>query len=63
LPPLWAGIIAPAIVLLLISILPFLDRRGPGRAVWFARERCKPQVLLAAIAVVLIILSIREAWR
>jgi menaquinol-cytochrome c reductase cytochrome b subunit len=63
LPPLWAGILAPLFVLLSISVLPFLDRRGPGRAIWFARERWKPQVLLAVIALALIILSIREAWR
>ena len=62
-PPLWAGIIAPIFVLILLAVLPFLDRRGPGRAVWFARERWKPQVMLAAIFVVLIFLSIREAWR
>ena len=62
-PPLWAGIIAPIFVLLLLAVLPFLDRRGLGRAVWFARERWKPQVLLAVIFVVLIFLSIREAWR
>jgi quinol-cytochrome oxidoreductase complex cytochrome b subunit len=63
LPPLWAGIIAPLFVLLLISVLPFSDRHGPGRSVWFARERWKPQVLLAMIGLVMIVLSIREVWR
>ena len=62
-PPLWAGIIAPAFVLILLTVLPFLDRRGPGRAIWFARERWKPQVILATMAIVLIALSMREAWR
>lgn len=62
-PPLWAGIIVPLFGLLLISLLPFLDRHGPGRAIWFARERWKPQVLLGVIAVVMIVLTIREAWR
>ncbi|MBI5029894.1 MAG: cytochrome b N-terminal domain-containing protein [Chloroflexi bacterium] len=62
-PPLWAGIIAPAFVLILLALLPFLDRRGPGRAIWFARERWKPQLLLFIIAVVLVVLSVREVWR
>ncbi len=61
-PPLWAGIVAPLVVLAALALIPFIDRRGGnGRAVWFARERWKPQVLLAVIAVVLIALSVREA--
>ncbi len=60
LPPFWAGIFAPACVLLLIVGLPFLDRGGEGRAVWFARERWKAQALLGAIAAILAVLSIRE---
>ncbi len=63
LPPFWAGIAAPAFVLVAIAMLPFLDRHGPGRAIWFARERWKPQVLLFALALVLIVLSVREALR
>jgi quinol-cytochrome oxidoreductase complex cytochrome b subunit len=62
-PPLWAGIIAPAFVLIVLIALPFLDRRGPGRAIWFARERWKPQLIAAVIAIVLIVLSVREVWR
>jgi quinol-cytochrome oxidoreductase complex cytochrome b subunit len=63
LPPLWAGVIAPLFVLLLVSVLPFLDRHGPGRAIWFARGRWKPQVILGVIAIALIVLSIREVWQ
>jgi quinol-cytochrome oxidoreductase complex cytochrome b subunit len=59
-PPLWAGIIAPLVVLLALALIPFLDRHGPGRAIWFARERWKPQALLLALAVVMIALSLRE---
>ena len=62
-PPLWAGIIAPGLVLLIVAVLPFVDRRGPGRAIWFARERWKPQVILIVIAVLLIALSVIELWR
>jgi quinol-cytochrome oxidoreductase complex cytochrome b subunit len=62
-PPLWAGVVVPACVLALIAVLPFLDRRGAGRAIWFARERWKPQIILAAIAIVLTALSLQELWR
>ena len=62
-PPLWAGILASLGVLTVLALIPFVDRRGPGRAVWFARERWKPQVLLVIIAVVLVALSAREVWR
>jgi hypothetical protein len=51
------------LVLLLVAALPFADRRGPGRAIWFARERWKPQVTLVVIAVMLIALSLREVLR
>ncbi len=60
LPPFWAGIVAPAFVLVLLSAIPFLDRL-PTRAVWFARERWKPQLLLGLMMIVLIVLSICEA--
>ncbi len=60
-PPLWAGILVPLGVLLALALIPFIDRRGPGRAIWFARERWKPQVLLLALAIAMLVLSLREA--
>lgn len=62
-PPLWAGILAPFGVLILLALLPFIDRRGPGRAVWLARERWQPQLLVALLAIAMIVLSVREALR
>lgn len=63
LPALWAGIVAPLVVLLALAALPFLDRQGPGRGRWFARERWRPQALLGALALLLIWRSILEVWR
>ncbi len=61
-PALWAGIVAPALALILLASVPFIDRRGNGRAVWFSRERWKPQALLVVLAIVVIALSLREVW-
>lgn len=63
LPPLWAGILVPLGALLALALIPFLDRRGPGRAIWFARERWKPQVLLAVLTLGVLVLSLREVLR
>lgn len=60
LPPLWAGILAPLGVLGTLALLPFIDRRGPGRAIWFARERWKLQVLVVVIALLMVVLTLRE---
>ncbi len=61
LPPFWAGILAPLAVLLALAAIPFIDRKGSGRAIWFARERWRPQLLLVGLAVVLIALTLFEA--
>lgn len=60
LPALWAGIMIPLLVLLALVWLPFLDRRGEGRAIWFARARWKPQVLLWGIILVIVGLTLFE---
>lgn len=62
-PPLWAGVVLPLACLLALALLPFSDRQGPGRAVWFARERWRPQVILALVASLVVVLSVFEALR
>lgn len=63
LSPLWAGWIIPLAGLALLALIPFIDRRGPGRGEWFAKARWRPQVLFAAIAGVVIVLTIIAALR
>jgi len=63
LPPLWAGWLIPLGGLALLALLPWFDRRGPGRGEWFARTRWKPQALFAGLAIVVIVLSLIAAAR
>ncbi len=63
LPPFWAGILIPLLVLLALASIPFIDRRGPGRAVWFARERWRPQLLVVALGIALLALTLFEVLR
>ena len=58
LPALVAGIVAPLLLLGALAAVPWLDRRGPGRGIWFARERWRPQLLVFAVAVALVSLSV-----
>ncbi len=60
LPPLWGGWIVPLAGLALLAALPLLDRRGPGRGRWFARERWKPQVAFGGLLLLVIVLSLIE---
>ncbi len=36
---LWGGVSVPALIVLALVLLPYLDRRRAGIGVWFARER------------------------
>ncbi len=63
LPPIWAGWIVPLASLLLLAWLPWLDRRGPGRGRWFARERWGPQVLFCGLTALIAALSLLEVVR
>lgn len=63
LPPLWAGILAPLALLLVLALIPFLDRRGPGRGIWFARERWRTQLLLVVLVLGVLAFTLSEALR
>lgn len=62
-PPLWAGVLVPLAVVLLLALLPWvLDRREEGTAVWFHPSGRWAQIIVGAITVGIIILTIME-WR
>jgi quinol-cytochrome oxidoreductase complex cytochrome b subunit len=63
LPPLWAGWIIPMAGLALLIVLPLLDRRGPGRGRWFARERWQPQAAFGGLLLLIIVLTLLELLR
>ncbi len=63
LPPFWAGVFAPTLVLLVIAGLPWLERGAEGRGIWLARECWKAQVVLTVVALILTVLSLHEVLR
>lgn len=62
LPPLWAGWLLPLAGLALLAVLPLLDRHGPGRGYWFARDRWKPQAAFAGLLLLVAFLTLVEWW-
>ena len=62
-PPLWGGWLIPLMGLILLVALPLLDRRGPGRGRWFARERWQPQAAFAGLLFLIVVLSLLELWQ
>jgi quinol-cytochrome oxidoreductase complex cytochrome b subunit len=61
-PPLWGGWLAPLAGLALLTLLPLLDRRGPGRGRWFARERWQPQAAFAGLLLLIVVLTVLELF-
>lgn len=62
-PPAIAGVLTPLAVLLLLTLLPYLDWSNEGIAVWFNRRGRVPQITLITLFVVILGLTIRAALR
>jgi quinol-cytochrome oxidoreductase complex cytochrome b subunit len=63
LPPLWAGIVIPLMVVLVLALLPWLlDSSETGTAVWFSREGRLAQVVVLLMAAGLVVLTLVEVW-
>lgn len=62
-PPAIAGVLVPAIVTTVFVALPFIDRKDDGIAVWFNKQGRIVQALFAVITVVVVGLTLFEAFR
>lgn len=61
--PLWAGWLLPLAALLLLALIPVIDRAGPGRGEWFARDRWQAQALFGAVALAALAFTLLGALR
>ncbi len=60
-PPVWAGVLIPLGVLILLSLIPYvIDRTSDGVAVWFNRPGRAAQVIGILILAGLIVLTLIE---
>ena len=50
------GIVAPALIVLTLLLLPYLDRNPKGTGVWFSRERRLATSLFSIFVIVMVVL-------
>lgn len=63
LPPLWAGVVIPLAVVLILALLPWtLDRTLTGTAVWFNREGRLAQAVVLLLLGGIVALTLLEWW-
>lgn len=62
-PPAIAGVVIPAALTGLLAVLPFIDRKNEGIAVWFNRPGRVAQILFIAAALAVAALTVRAALR
>ncbi len=55
---LWGGVIAPAVVVLFLFALPYIDRNPKGVGVWFSRDRKFLIALFTFFLVVAVVLTV-----
>jgi quinol-cytochrome oxidoreductase complex cytochrome b subunit len=63
-PPFLAGVLVPVAVLLLLGLLPFaLDPHKAGVGQWFNRSGRRAQIVFLAVALVVVLLTLRGVSR
>jgi quinol-cytochrome oxidoreductase complex cytochrome b subunit len=62
-PPAIAGVLTPLVMLLLLTLLPWLDFSNEGIAVWFNKQGRAPQILLLLLFLSITALTVRAALR
>ena len=55
---LWGGVIVPALIVMALVALPYLDRRRTGVGVWFSRERKVALTIFSLCLFVMLVLTI-----
>ena len=55
---LWGGVIVPALIVMALVVLPYLDRRRTGIGVWFSRERKVALTIFSLCLFVMLVLTI-----
>ncbi|HEC22163.1 MAG TPA: hypothetical protein ENI95_04525 [Chloroflexi bacterium] len=62
-PPAIAGVITPLVVILLLTLLPYMDWSNEGIAIWFNRQGRVAQIVLTLLVVAIFVLTVRAALR
>jgi quinol-cytochrome oxidoreductase complex cytochrome b subunit len=62
-PPAIAGVLSPLVVILLLTLLPWMDWSNDGVAVWFNKQGRIPQLVLILVFLAVTGLTIRAALR
>jgi quinol-cytochrome oxidoreductase complex cytochrome b subunit len=62
-PPFVAGVLAPIGLLVLLAILPFVEKRPDGTGVYFARELRPIRIAFAVLAAIIVGLTVRGGLR
>jgi quinol-cytochrome oxidoreductase complex cytochrome b subunit len=62
-PPAVAGVLTPLVVVLLLALLPYMDWKNTGVAVWFNRQGRVAQVAFIGLFLLILGLTIRAAIR
>ena len=52
------GVVVPTAMILALVVLPYVDRKGGGVGVWFARERRRANTVFALLALAVIVLTV-----
>jgi len=55
---LWGGVIVPALIVMALVALPYLDRRRTGIGVWFSRERKVALSIFSICLITMLVLTI-----
>jgi quinol-cytochrome oxidoreductase complex cytochrome b subunit len=56
------GVLVPTLIVLVLLVLPWFDRKKAGIGIWFARERIWANTFFLAFLIVMLILIVLGTW-